>query len=162
MEANAEWLTWLENSAFSEGMRQWMWFYPLIETLHILGLAIFFGSVAMFDLRLLGCSRQIWVTDLAQHLLPWSYLSFAVVALSGFLLFAMTATEIGVNPVFRLKLLLILAAGINAGVFHLVPFRSVMQWNRGSKVPLAAQTIAVVSLVLWVAVIVCGRWIAYV
>ncbi|MBD3884506.1 hypothetical protein IFO70_22445 [Phormidium tenue FACHB-886] len=162
MEATAEWLAWLENSTLSAGMRQWVWFYPLIETLHILGLAVFFGAVAMFDLRLLGCSRQIWVTDLAQHLLPWAYLSFVVVAISGFLMFAMTATEIGVNSAFQLKLLLILAAAINAVVFHLVPFRSVLQWNRGSKVPLAAQTIAAVSLVLWAAVIVCGRWIAYV
>jgi hypothetical protein len=69
---------------------------------------------------------------------------------------------IGVNPAFQLKLLLILAAGINAVVFHAAPFKSVTQWNRGSQSPLKVRIIAVLSLVLWTAIIACGRFIAYV
>lgn len=159
--ADSDWLLWLENSALSSSIRQWLWLYPIIETIHILGLAILFGSVAMFDLRLLGFSRHLLVTDMAQHLLPWTYISFGIVALSGFLLFAVDAREIAANPAFRLKLLLIAATGINATVFHGGPFRSVRLWNRGVASPVTVKAIAILSLVLWTAVIVCGRLIAY-
>lgn len=143
-------------------MRQWIWFYPMIETLHILGLAILFGTVVMFDLRLLGFSRQLSVIDMAHYLLPWAYISFGIVLLSGSLMFAMDATQIAANPAFHLKLMLILGAGLNAAIFHTVPFKTVKLWNRGVASPTAVKFIAVTSLLLWTAVIICGRLIAYV
>lgn len=154
------WL-WLENSAVSTTIRQAIWLYPIIETLHILSLALLFGSIVLFDLRLLGVSRHLPVTDMARHLLPWAYMSFVVVAVTGFLLFAVDATQLVSNPAFRLKLLLIAATGINAVVFHSALFRSVQQWNRGVT-PVTVRMIAILSLVLWISVIVCGRLIAYV
>ncbi|WP_199322172.1 hypothetical protein [Leptolyngbya sp. FACHB-321] len=77
------WL-WLEQSVLSHTIRQWLWLYPAIESLHLLGLALLFGSIVMFDLRLLGFSRQLWITDMAWHLLPWAYLGFAIAAVTGF------------------------------------------------------------------------------
>jgi hypothetical protein len=159
--ADTGWLIWLENSPLSTAIRQWVWLYPIVETVHILGLAMLFGSVAMFDLRLLGFSRHLLVTDMAQHLLPWTFMSFGFVVFSGFLMFAVDATEIAANPAFRLKLLLILSTGINAAVFHGGPYKSVKMWNRGVEVPVAVKAIAILSLILWTAVIVCGRFIAY-
>lgn len=158
---NTEWL-WLENSIISTTIREWIWLYPIIETIHILALALLFGSVAMFDLRLLGFSRQLLVTDMAQHLLPWTYVSFGAVVLSGCLLFAVDASEIAANPAFRLKLLLIAGTGINAAFFHAGAYRSVKLWNRGVQAPGVVRLTAVLSLILWVGVIVCGRLIAYV
>lgn len=158
---NAEWL-WLENSVISTTIREWIWLYPIIETIHILALAILFGSVAMFDLRLLGFSRQLLVTDMAQHLLPWTYMSFGVVVLSGFLMFTVDASEIAANPAFRLKLLLIAGAGINAAFFHAGAYRSVKLWNRGVQAPRVVRLTAILSLLLWVGVIICGRFIAYI
>lgn len=160
--AGTEWLSGLENSGWVDLMRQWIWFYPMIETMHILGLAILFGTVVMFDLRLLGVSRHLLVTDMAHYLLPWSYLSFGIVLLSGFLMFAIDATQIAANPAFQLKLMLILGAGINAAVFHSVPFKTVKLWNRGVESPTVVKFIAVTSLLLWTAIITCGRLIAYV
>ncbi|NMG11050.1 DUF6644 family protein [Brasilonema sp. UFV-L1] len=160
--AETSWWLWLENSALSSAIRQWLWLYPMIETTHILGLAIVFGSVALFDFRLLGFSRHLLVTDMARYLLPWAYLSFAVVVLSGFLLFAVDATEIAANPAFRLKLLLLCTTGINAAFFHGVALKSVKFWNRGVKTPVVVRAIAIISLVLWTGVIICGRLIAYV
>jgi len=155
------WL-WLENSAVSTAIRQWIWFYPLLETVHILSLAVLFGSVAMFDLRLLGCSRHLLVTDMAQHLLPWTYISFVAAVLSGFLMFAASASEIAANPAFRLKLLLIAGTGLNAACFHAGAYRSVKLWNRGVNAPRSARLTAILSLLLWASVIICGRLIAYV
>ncbi len=160
--AEPDWLFWLENSGFFSLFQHWIWLYPLVETSHIIGLATLFGSVAMFDLRLLGYSRQVLVTDMAQHLLPWAHISFGVVVFSGFLLFAVDAREIAANSAFRLKLVLIAAAGINAVVFHIGPFQSVKRWNRGVKPPVAVKAIALLSLVLWTAIIICGRLIAYI
>ncbi|MBD2073641.1 hypothetical protein H6F86_07000 [Phormidium sp. FACHB-592] len=158
--AVSSWL-WLEQSVLSHTIRQWLWLYPAIESLHLLGLALLFGSIVMFDLRLLGFSRQLWITDMAWHLLPWAYLGFAIAAVTGFLLFAVDANQLATNPAFRLKLLLITATGINAALFHF-HYRSVRLWNRGVVTPWTVRAIAVVSLLLWVAVIICGRLIAYI
>ena len=160
MLAVSSWL-WLEQSVLAHTIRQWLWLYPTIESLHLLGLALLFGSIVMFDLRLLGFSRQLWITDMAQHLLPWSYLGFAIAATTGFLLFTVDANQLAANPAFRLKLLLLTATGINAALFHF-HYRSVRLWNRGVVTPWAVRAIAAVSLLLWVGVIVCGRLIAYV
>ncbi|MBD2100317.1 hypothetical protein [Leptolyngbya sp. FACHB-261] len=161
LPAATDW-SWLENSVLATVIRDWIWLYPLVETVHILALAILFGTVTMFDLRLLGFSHHLLVTDLVQFLLPWAYLSFGIAVLSGLLLFAVDATEIAVNPAFRWKLLLMTGAGINAASFHAGPFRSVKRWNRGIRVPTIVQIIAGLSLILWTGVIICGRMIAYV
>jgi hypothetical protein len=157
---NTSWL-WLENSPFASAMRQWIWVYPSVEIVHIVSLAILFGSIAMFDWRLLGFSRQVLVTDLAQHLLPWTYGSFAIAILSGLLLFAVDATAIAANPAFRLKLGLIVLAAINASIFQGGIYRSVRGWNQGKTAPIAARAAAILSLILWLGVIICGRLIAY-
>ncbi|KAM3112971.1 DUF6644 family protein [Phormidesmis sp. 146-33] len=157
-----EWLIWLKDSALAVAIRQWVWAYPLIEALHIFSITLLVGSVAMFDLRLLGVSRHVLVTDLAQHLLPWAYASFGVILLSGFLLFAIDAPAIALNFAFRLKLMLILSAGMNAIVFHWRFYPSIQQWNQGVKPPQTVRTIAILSLILWIAIITCGCLIAYV
>ncbi|MBF2026067.1 MAG: hypothetical protein IGS48_04770 [Oscillatoriales cyanobacterium C42_A2020_001] len=159
---STEWLLGLKNSALAEMLRQWLWAYPLVEAVHILGIALFVGSVALFDLRLLGVSRHVLVTDLAQHLLPWAYGSFGIVLLSGCLLFATDAPTIALNPAFRLKILLILVAGMNAIAFHWKFYPTVQQWNRGVKSPRNVQAIALLSWLLWIGVIICGCLIAYV
>lgn len=157
-----EWLLWLKNSVLASAIRQWVWAYPLIEALHILGITLLVGSVAMLDLRLLGISRHVMVTDMAGHILPWSYASFRAVIFSGFLLFATDALAIALNLAFRLKLILILGAGINAIAFHWKFYPSVQRWNRGVEAPLMVRAIAIISLILWIAVITCGSLIAYV
>ncbi len=159
--AETSWWLWLENSALAVVIRQWLWFYPIIEIIHIISLSILFGSIAMFDVRLLGFSRHLLVTAVARYLLPWSYLSFVAVVLSGFLMFAVDATKIAANPAFRLKLLLLSAAGFNAAFFHGVAFKSVKSWNQSVVTPAIIRILAVLSLGFWTGVIICGRLIAY-
>jgi hypothetical protein len=160
--SSADWLLWLKESAVAEAVRQWVWAYPLLEAMHILSVALLVGAVALFDLRLLGVSRQMFVTDMAGHLLPWAYASFGLVLLSGSLLFATDAPAIALNPAFQLKLGLIIAAGLNAMLFHGRYYPSVQRWNRGMKAPRMVRAIALVSLLLWASIIVCGCLIAYV
>jgi hypothetical protein len=155
------WLVWLEGSAVAIAMRQWLWLYPIVEIVHIVGFVILVGAAVMFDLRLLGFSRQLPVADLAQHLLRWARLSLLLIVPAGVLMFMAHATEMAENPAFRLKLLLIVVAGLNAAGFHRGPFQSVRNWNQNVAIPVTAKAAAVLSLFLWVGVIACGRMLAY-
>jgi hypothetical protein len=155
------WLGWLEMTALAQAMRQWLWLYPIVEIVHISGFVMLVGAAAMFDLRLLGFSRRLPVAAMARHLLPWSRLGLAVVAPSGLMMFVAHATEMAASPVFRLKLILIATAGLNAAVFHRWSVKSVGSWNHDVVTPVAARLSAVLSLILWTGVISCGRLLAY-
>jgi len=155
------WLVWLETSALAVAMRQWTWLYPSVEIVHILGFVVLVGAAVMFDLRLLGLSPSLPVSGLERHLLRAARASTALVVPSGILMFAAHATEMADNPAFRLKLAFLAAALLNAALFHRAPFRTVASWNLYRPAPRAARAAAVVSLILWVAVITCGRLLAY-
>jgi len=154
------WLAGLESSRLAEALRSGPLVFPLVEVVHILSFVVLVGAAVMFDLRLLGLSRHLPVTALARHLLPWARRALAVVVPSGVLLFLPQATQFGTSPVFRLKLLIALA-GLNAALFHRGVFRTVRGWGTQAGTPVAARASAVVSLVLWVGVITCGRLLAY-
>ncbi len=155
------WLAWLETTAAATAMRQSLWLYPIVEILHIIGFVVLVGSAAMFDLRLLGRSRQLPVTGMERHLLPWARASVLLIVPTGGLMFVAHATEFAGNPAFRLKLSLLAAAALNAAAFHLRPFRQVAEWDHGARAPLAARFAAGLSLMLWTGVIACGRLLAY-
>ena len=151
---------WLEHTALAIFVRDSLWLFPMIEIVHILGFTVLVGSAVMFDLRLLGIARGVGIVDAANLLLPWSRRALIAVIPSGVLLFITQAAALSTNSVFGLKLILIGLAGANALFFHRFTFRMVSQWPR-SKTPASARAAAVVSLVLWTAVITCGRLIAY-
>lgn len=157
----ASWLSSLEESGFATALRASVWAYPAVETLHILGFVVLVGAAVMFDLRLLGLSRNLPVSGLARHLLRWSQASALIVVPTGLLLFAAEATTLAGSGVFRLKLVLVALAGVNAAVFHRFTFRTSTSWDRSGPTPPAARTAAFISLLLWTGVITCGRLIAY-
>ncbi len=159
--AGPGWLVWIENTAPAAAMRQWLWLYPAVEVVHIFGFVVLVGAAAMFDLRLLGLTRMLSVTSLALHHLRWARVALVLVAPSGLLMFAAHASEMATNPAFRLKLVLIALAGLNAAVFHRGIFRSVAAWDLNVPAPAAAKVAAVLSLLLWATVITCGRLLAY-
>jgi hypothetical protein len=157
----AAWLVWLETSAVAVSMRQWQWLYPIVEILHILGFIVVVGAGFFFDLRLLGLGRSLPVSALARHLLRWARGAFGLVVPTGAMMFAAHATEFAGNPAFRLKLLLILVAVLNAAAFDRWPLRGVAEWDTGVDAPARAKLAAGVSLVCWTGVVSCGRLLAY-
>jgi hypothetical protein len=157
----AAWLVWLETSTPAAAMRESMWLYPAIESLHIAGFVVLVGAAVMFDLRLLGLSPGLSARGMADHLLPWSRMALLLVVPTGALMFSAHATEFADNPAFRVKLLLLAAAGLNAGLFHWKTFASVADWDQLRRAPVLARLAAVLSLVLWTGVIAAGRLIAY-
>ncbi len=155
----------LEASGLGQAMRQWLWLYPAVEIVHIVGIGLLFGSIVVFDLRLLGFSRNIPVKRLASHVLPWSAGSFLLIVPSGLLMFTAHASEFIESEVFVIKMLLILAAGVNAGLFHTITFRTADVWDsdemRKLPPPPSARLAGALSLLIWISVIACGRLLAY-
>ena len=121
-------------------MRQSLWLFPVIETVHLLGMSALVGTIAVFDLRLLGWAmRKQRVTDLTHRLFPWAWAGFAVQVITGAMLFSSEAVHMQRNPAFRLKMLLILLAGIHALVFHFAVYRSAAKWDENAIPPLGAK-----------------------
>jgi hypothetical protein len=155
----------LEGSGLGQAMRQWLWLYPSVEIVHIVGIGLLFGSIAVLDLRLLGFSKHVSVKALARHVLPWTLGSFVLIIPSGLLMFTAHATEFIDSEVFILKMCLIMAAGLNAALFHTITFRTADVWDseemRKLPPPPSARAAGAISLLLWISVIACGRLLAY-
>jgi hypothetical protein len=155
----------MEASSLGVAMRQWLWLYPSVEIVHITGIGLLFGSIAVLDLRLLGFSRTLSVRQLARHVLPWTAASFALIVPSGLLMFTAHASDFIQSGVFVLKMGLILAAGLNAALFHTITLRTADVWDseemRKLPPPPSARLSGALSLLLWISVIACGRLLAY-
>jgi hypothetical protein len=132
--------------------------YPALESLHLIAIATTFGTLLVVDLRLLNVRlfglRQLDATALAKAVLPWTLLGFAFAALTGSLMFLSRASDFVSNSAFLIKMLLLFAAATNAGILH--------SRGRLDATHFATRFQAASSLALWIAIIVCGRWIAYV
>jgi hypothetical protein len=138
------------------------WLFPQVEIVHVLALALVFGSILMVDLRLLGLnSRASAVSRLSAEVLPWTWGAFAVAALSGGVLFISKAHTYFYNLPFRLKFLCMALAGINMLCFHFGDYRKVARWDLRSPPPVGARIAGLLSVLLWVGVIFCGRWIGF-
>jgi hypothetical protein len=155
----------IEGSALGQAMRQWLWLYPSVEIVHLVGVALLFGSIAVLDLRLLGFGRAIPARALAGHVLPWTAASFALIVPSGLMMFVAHASDLIASPVFVTKMMLLLAAGANAALFHATVFRSAEVWDapemRELGTPPSVRAFAAISLAIWISVIACGRLLAY-
>lgn len=155
--------TWLEESRLGLTIAESEFIFPTIETLHVIALALVFGSIAMLDLRLLGVSnRDRGVMQLTEDVLPWTWGAFVVATITGGLMFVSAATRYYDNIPFRFKLVLLALAGLNMAVFHFTAFRAVHNWNYALPTPHAARIAASLSLFFWVSVVVAGRWIGFV
>ena len=138
------------------------WMFPALETVHVFSLIAVLGSIALVDWRLIGfAKREHSVGLLSRQTLPWTWVGFVLAVLSGALMFVGQATEYSTNPAFRLKLLLIVAAGLNMLLFHFLTWKGVAHWDRNAPPPIGARVAGGLSLVFWIGVIACGRWIAY-
>ena len=155
----AELLYWLENTDWAVIIRQSVWLYPAIEVVHLVGIVLLVGAAFMFDLQLLGLAGDLPVKALANHLLLWSGRGLLVVVPSGFLLFMTDARALGYDLTFWLKMTLLVLAGLNAQVFHKYTFPK--YWDSDRATPIRAKLAAIFSILLWLGVIVCGRWLAY-
>ena len=152
--------SWLQNTPVAISVAE-NWF-PQIESLHVIALAMVAGTIFTVDARLLGlASRDLGFTYLADRLLPWTWRAFVLAVLTGGLLFSSHATEYLEKTPFLIKMGLLVLAGLNMAYFQFVTLRGVGRWDTGRPV-LAARLAGAMSILLWSAIIACGRWIGFV
>ncbi len=153
---------WLQGLPFAVAIAESTVLFPAIETIHVLALVLVVGSIAMVDLRLLGVtSKGRSVRALSRDVLPVTWVAFAVAASSGFLMFASKAQIYLADTPFQLKVLALLLAGFNMLAFHFITYRDVEAWDLDHPAPPAARVAGGLSLLFWLAVVTCGRWIGF-
>jgi hypothetical protein len=153
---------WLARSEWSIALHESLYAYPLVETAHVLSLLLFVGTVTFVDLRLLGwVFRDLKVSEVTARLLPFTVAGFAISVVTGSLLFYAIPVRTYQSLFFRIKLVMLLAAGVNAALFQRATRRAALAWDRDPTPPLRARLAGGVSLVAWTTVIVMGRMIAY-
>jgi hypothetical protein len=152
----------LHDTALADTIRANELAFPWIESVHVLAITLVLGSIAVVDLRLLGLASVRWpVTTLIRQVLPITWIAFAVALLTGTAMFASNAVEYAKNLPFRMKMVLLLLAGINMLFFHLVTYRGVARWNEAQNTPLGARCAGGFSVLLWIGVVAFGRWIGF-
>jgi hypothetical protein len=158
----ANFLQWLHDTQFSTVMRESIWAEPIVETVHVLTLTLFLGFAVLLDLRLLGvCMRRRRMSEVLRQLNPFLFVGFAVMIVSGLLLFSGDPPAFWSTTFFKIKMIFLVLAGLNVLIFNWTIGRSVSQWDLSPKTPAAAKVAAIVSIVLWVAIVAAGRAIAY-
>jgi len=157
-----EFCAWLENTSVGTAIRQSTWLFPAIETLHVLATVMVVGSVTMLDLRLLNVAwRDRSIREVHEDVLPWTWSSFAVAAIAGSLLFSSSATKYYHNLPFRMKMVLLVLIAINAAFFETRTYRRIGNSNDEAQISFGAKIAGAVGIVLWIAVVACGRWIGF-
>ena len=156
-----EFFQWLHETWFSTSIRESLWLFPILYTLHIFGVVILVGATSALDLRMLGMvMRDEPVADLAGLLLPWAKAGFAAQMVTGTFLFIAQPADLWRNAAFLLKMITVLLAGLNVLIFHLTAYRNVRQWPRHAT-PAGAKFSAILSLTCWFGIVAMSRLIAF-
>jgi hypothetical protein len=143
-------------------MRDSLWAEPIVETIHVLTLTLFLGFAVLLDLRLLGVAmRRRPVSEVLRQINPWLIAGFVVMIISGVLLFSGDPVAFYSTTFFKVKMIMLVLAGVNVLIFNATIGRRTAEWDLAVKTPRAAKIAAVISLVLWVAIVAAGRGIAY-
>jgi cobalamin synthase len=146
----------------SIALRESLFVWPLLESAHVLTLMLFAGTAAMLDLRLLGAGfRSVPASQFTDRLLPWTRFAFLVMTITGVALVYSNPVRYYLNLFFRVKVILLVLAGLNIWWFHARTHRTIEGWQGDVRPPKTARLAAIISLTAWTGVIVAGRMVAY-
>ena len=154
--------TWLNFLPFSVWLREKDAPFPIIETVHLLALGASFGTIMWLDLRLMNLLFQRKrVSELVRQLEPWAIRGFTIMFVSGALLFAAEPLKAYSTLAFRLKAAMLILAGLNVWLFHRGIYKTIEAWDDHEVLPWQARFTGWLSMILWLGIIVAGRWTAY-
>lgn len=159
--AALETLTALQNMALPSALRTSRWVYPMVNAGHILGLSMLFGAIFPLDLRLLGVWSAVPVKTLTRVLLPVAMSGLALSIITGLLLFSVSAAKYATTPLFQVKLLLVALAVANALLLRRSADWREVKVSEGSLIRSRLQLAGGFSILLWLTVVLCGRFLAY-
>ncbi|MDO9481467.1 MAG: hypothetical protein Q8S96_04880 [Hydrogenophaga sp.] len=151
----------LQDSALSQLLRSSIWLYPLVNTGHVVGIALLFGAIVPLDLRLLGFFQRTPLEHLLNTLIPVAITGLVLALLTGSLLFATRPLDYVGEPLFGIKLVLLGAGVVNALVLRYSPSWKWVGGATGAPPPRAWRLHGLLSIVLWLGVITAGRLIGY-
>ena len=155
-------LTWVDGLPSSVALRESIWTYPIIESLHSVGIALFIGLLLIWDLRLMGFGlTSLSVSRVWSRLIPWITFGALLMMATGVMLFFAKPLYFWANVYFRVKLITLVLAVLNAAAFHFGIEKHLASWDTAKRLPLAAKLAGGASMALWAGVIVFGRFIAY-
>ena len=157
-----EWLTALQELAPIAALRSARWTYAAVNATHILGIALLVGSIVPLDLRLIGCFRQISIRTLVRVLVPVAAFGLLLAVAAGSLLFSIRAVQYAGTTLFQIKMALVVC-----GVANPLLLRTATAWEAAGDdtsviPPPRLRAAGALSIVLWLSVIVCGRFVAFV
>jgi hypothetical protein len=153
---------WIEKSPLGAGVRDSVWIFPVVESIHILGIVLLAFTASLIDLRLLGLGllRRRPLAEISRQLLPWAWGAIVLMLVTGVLLFASeAASKCYESTAFYIKMALLGLAVVNAAFSYHAVNRHAEQWD--SNPPSLTKILAVCSLVAWAGVVFAGRGIAY-
>ncbi len=151
---------WMESTWINSLALNYAWTWPILETLHFIGMSLLIGAIIVMDLRLIGVQRVIpWFTT--HQLVPLAFIGFAINLITGIIFLFGDPYRYAINPSFQAKAVLILLAGLNA-LFYAVKVAPTMKTLPAhSDTPALAKAVGAASLVLWIGVLCFGRLIPY-
>jgi hypothetical protein len=153
---------WLADTALSKTLQEEAWVVPTSQSIHIIAVSVVFGSAVMINLRLLGVGRSgRSVSQLSNTLIPWMWRGLAVLLFTGVIQTIAEPVRQFVTPMFWAKMSMIIVVATMTAWYAKAVRRHAPQWDAGASRPLRARSFAVFSTVLWLAIIVCGRFIGY-
>jgi len=153
-------LTFCKNTALGQWVRNSAWAFPALQSAHFIGMTMLIGVVGAIDLRVLGVARAIPLAPLHRYL-PLAFIGFGINLCTGIAFFCHDPYVYAPNTSFRIKMLLILLAGLNALWFRLGVFLDLEHWGPGIEASRLAKVISAVSILIWLCVITAGRYIAF-
>jgi hypothetical protein len=158
----AELWAWLEALPIAEQIGA-TWWFPLLESFHVLSSTFIVGSILMVDLRLLNFAGTKYpVTTIIREVIPWTNAASAVSIVTGVAMFSTRASRYAEIPAFQIKMALLVLAAINMAVFHLVSARGIARWDTAAPTTAAARIAGACSLLLWIGIMLSGRWVGHV
>jgi uncharacterized membrane protein SirB2 len=153
---------WLSHTAISDFIQNVLWIIPAVQCVHILAIAVVMSSVAMIDLRIFGlASRSAPMAEVAHRYLPWIWTALVVLAVTGVTLITGEPVRSLTNPAFQLKMAMLVVAIAVTIAFQLTVRRHAPFWDLTPRSAAPAKVMALATLLLWFAIAVAGRWIAY-
>jgi hypothetical protein len=153
---------WLADTPLSKTLQDHSWVVPTSQSIHILAVSIVFGSACMINLRLLGVGRSgRSVSQLSNTVVPWMWGGLAVLLFTGIVQIITEPVRQFVTPMFWAKMMMIVVVGAMTALYARAVRRNAPAWDAAASRPWTAKLFALTSTLLWLAIIVCGRFIGY-
>ena len=153
---------WIQDTQIGTQIRESIWFFPIIEGVHVMTLSVSVGFIYWFDLRLLGVNmRHQSISQVRDQVVPWTIVGFVPMVISGGLLFWAQAARAYISPFGKIKFFALIFAALNILIYHSITESTITEWDKAPVPPMKVRMAGLMSILIWTVVIAAGRLMAY-